>query len=147
MCDSHVVIKYVVWWYRLLVTSIFVVFAVFLVGTAFQSSELGGRVYASVGATFIIMLAIRAARGASIELTASEVIIRGMRVRQIPWAEIESVEVGQGSSVAFRAWRVPCLVLTSGAVACADEVRSRRTPSIVDDVVRDIRGRLSELGR
>jgi hypothetical protein len=84
---------------------------------------------------FAGVMLIRHLRGASVELGDDEVVIRGLRSRRIAWTQIRDVTVARGSSVTPFRWRVPEFVLVDGSLVLADEIRSLRVGTIVDDVV------------
>lgn len=138
MTERH----FTLWWYRILVTSVFVAFGLTLGASAVITNELGGRMFSLAGAAFMLGLGLRASRCASVVLNGNGVIIRGMRSHKIAWDELATAEVGIGSSVASFAWRVPCFALTDGTVLCADEIRSMRTPSLADEVTDAVREEL-----
>lgn len=135
--------RWVVWWYRTLVTSWSCFILLIMVDMSLSSERVGGRIFTGVVSLVLIALLIRALRSASVELSDAGIGIRGaLRTKRIPWSEIKAVHVSRGSSAYLLPWRVPGLELRDGSTVLADEFRSLRTPSKVDALVAEIRERL-----
>ncbi|MCB0976932.1 MAG: hypothetical protein KDB02_05685 [Acidimicrobiales bacterium] len=85
----------------------------------------------------------RSLRSATIEFRDGEVVLYGLlRNKRIAWYQVREVGVTRGTSAALLPWRVPFFTLDDGSTVLADEIRSLREPSIVDDVVAEARRRL-----
>lgn len=135
-------IVFVVWWYRLLLTSLFALFTALFGSFLVDGSNSVTTVLSSVSTVVTLGATIRSARAASIRLTDEGVVVRGIRVTTVPWADIAGARVGAGSTMFLSGWRVPCIELVDGDVVVADDFRSLRTPSVVDDVVEAIHEKL-----
>jgi hypothetical protein len=86
---------------------------------------------------------LRSLRASVVEFGAREVEIRGLfRTRRLAYNTIREAEVTQGSSAFLSDWRVPGFVLTTGKLVRADEIRSLRADTIVDEVVAEAKRRL-----
>lgn len=91
----------------------------------------------------VLFVAIRSLRSATIEFRDDEVVLYGLlRNKRIEWAQVRDVGVTRGTSAALLPWRVPYFTLDDGSTVRADEIRSLREPSIVDEVVGEARRRL-----
>jgi hypothetical protein len=91
-----------------------------------------------LSALFTVCAAVgyRSVQSATIELNESGIVVLpAFRRHRLPWERIVDVNVGAGSSAVGLAFRVPAFTLTDGSIIKAQGVRSRRTPSVVDDVV------------
>jgi len=118
-------------------------FAVALLALAVSSSNTAVAFWAAPWIAAMLVLVIRAARGATVEFTDHEIVVRGvLKTRRIAWDEVRSVGVVPGSSAALVPWRVPCFELRDGTAVRIDEIRSLGEPSLVDAVVADARHRL-----
>lgn len=134
---------FVVWWYRCLVAATFTLQGAVFLSLAIDSANSVTRVLGTASAVVMVGLVVRSLRCATVRVSDAGVVVQGLRVRRIPWRDIEGTGVGRGSTMLLGNWRVPCIELRDGAVICADEVRSLRERSIVDDVVGEIERRLS----
>ena len=135
---------YVVRWYRLLVGGymVFVSVASLVMAAQAVAADRQNLLLAPfVLAMFV--LALRAVRSATVEVSDVEVSVRGQfRTRRVALDEVVSVGVAAGSTMML-AWRVPYIELRDGSVIRMDEIRSQAEPSIVDDVIADIHGRIN----
>lgn len=135
--------RFVIWWYRALVTGFFGVVAITM------SSMLAPALPNPTAATLLLVglgpalfVTVRSARSATIEFRDDEVLLYELlRTKRIPWSRVREVGATGGSTLML-AWRVPYFQLDDGSTVRADEVRSLREPSIVDDVVAEGRRRL-----
>lgn len=135
--------RFVAWWYRSLQVGVFAFAALLLLSMIMSGGNNGAALFAALVLLLVLGLVVRAARSSSIELRNDEVVITGLiRTRRVDWSQVRTVEVTRGSSAAFVPWRVPCFELADGSTVVADEIRSLRTPSIVDEVVAEARRRL-----
>lgn len=138
--------EFVVWWYRLTLVGTFTFFAVLLLTLLPAArSNPAAVAYLGLASAAMIGVVIRALGSASIKMTDTEVIIRGMvRTRRLNWSGVRSVGVERGSSAAFLPWRVPYFEMKDGSVVLADDVRSLRADSLVDTVVAEARRRIRD---
>lgn len=135
--------RFVVRWYRAVLVSAFGFFAVLLLSLAASSDNIAAVLWVLVWLPLMLLLAVRAARAASVEFQADEVVIHGLlRTRRVAWSRVREVGVTRGTSAALLPWRVPCFELDDGSTVRADEIRSLREASIVDEVVAEARRRL-----
>lgn len=96
----------------------------------------------------VTFAAVRSTRSATIEFTDHEIVLyQLLRTKRLPWSDVRGVGVTQGTSMALVSWRVPCFELADGATVLADEIRSLREPSIVDEVFAEARRRLEREDR
>lgn len=137
--------RFVCWWYRLLCVGSLSLFSIILAVQSISAWPKPVAIAFSVATLLpLSWMVIRTTRTASVELRASHLIIRGLlRTRSIPWSDIEGADVGRGST-ALLTWRVPVVLLHGSGTIFIDEVRSRRSNTIVDDVVRSITSRLGD---
>lgn len=135
--------RFVVRWYRGVVSGAFGLFAVLLVSILLKSEAPSRSLWIVVPICFLGFLFVRGLRIAAIEFRAEDVLIRSFRgTKTIPVDQIERVDVVRGSSAALLPWRVPRFELRDGSAVIADEIRSMRSPSVVDDVVAEAIRRL-----
>ncbi len=90
----------------------------------------------------VAVLSYRLIGTASIELNDDEVVVRNLRTRRIPWSRIREVGVTRGSSAAGMRFRVPYFKLHDGSLIVAQDVRTRREGTVVDEVIAEARRRL-----
>lgn len=135
--------RFVVRWYRLVTAVFFGTLAITL--AAMVGPELSNPAAVTVGFPGVglaLIATIRSARSATIEFRKEEVVLHELlRTKRIPLSHVRSVGVTGGSTVML-AWRVPYFELNDGSAVRAEELRSLREPSIVDDVVDEARRRL-----
>lgn len=137
------VARFVVRWYRAVAVSAFGFFALLLLWMAASSDNIAVALWVLVWMPPMLFVAVRSLRSATIEFRDDEVLLCGVfRTKRIAWARIRRVDVGRGTSAALLRWRVPYFELDDGSTVRADEIRSLREPSIVDDVVAEARRRL-----
>lgn len=133
---------YIVWWYRLVLSSFFAGVGAYFVAMIIGAAEVAAAIFGLFGLVFSLGMLSRSVRCAAVHVDDNGVVIRGLRVRQIQWSAISGAHVDEGSSVLPIGWRVPCIDLKDGGVVCAHDVRSIRRWSIVDEVVHEIESRL-----
>ena len=93
----------------------------------------------------VLFVKIRSLRAATIEFRTNEVLLYGLlRTKRVAWSRVRKADATQGTSAALLPWRVPCFELDDGSIVRADEIRSLREHSIVDDVVAEARRRLQQ---
>jgi hypothetical protein len=137
------VVRYVIWWYRIVVAGSFGFFALLLLSLLVSADHLAAALFDSVALVLMVAVIVRACRCASIELRDTEIVIHGLlRTRRIAWTSVRAVGVTRGSSAAFVRWRVPYFKLDDGSTVRADEIRALRAPSAIDDVVAEAQRRL-----
>lgn len=135
--------RYVIWWYRIYMTSCFLI-GVPVFATLVDYSDVLGIVIGWSLTSVPFFITLRASRLGVIDLYDGEVVIYGLlRTRRIPWSEISAVDVGRGSNIVLLPWRVPSFELLDGSQILADEFRSFRKNSLVDAVVEESRKRIS----
>jgi hypothetical protein len=135
--------RFTLWWYRLVVVTFFAAASAAMASLLAAASELGARLYVGAGLVLMMAVLVRAARCATVELRDDEIVIRGLRTRRVRWSQVRDVGVTRGSSAALIRWRVPYLELDDGSTVRADEIRSLREGTVVDEVVEEVRRRLS----
>lgn len=144
--------RYVGWFHRLLIMVASGLFGALaftqLAEIATGDTSDGAVVVAAISGLVLggsIVIALRQSRCAVVELDKDGVlIVSWWKSRRLAWSDIVGVEVVRGSSAALVPWRVPGFELTDGSLVRVDEIRSLRTPSVVDSVVEDARRRLEE---
>jgi hypothetical protein len=135
--------RFVVWWHRAVLAGGFAFLAVLLLIGGVSSDNIAVTLWTLVWLPAMLYPAVRGVRAASIEFRADVVVIYGLfRTRRIPLCRIRRVDIARGSSVLPLPWRVPYFELDDGSAVRADEIRSLRAPSVVDDVVTEARRRL-----
>lgn len=128
---------FAVQWYRFMSALAFGVMTAFLTGGFWDASPVLG---VAVGAPFA-WLTVRACR-VGVVLSDAGVEVRGQfRTRRAPWSKVADVRWSSGSSMML-AWRVPVFILRDGGALKAEEVRSLKEGTIVDDVIEAAHGRL-----
>lgn len=143
MSDGALV-RFVVRWYRTMLVATFGFLSVLLLSLLSPGGNVATMLWVVAWAPLMLLLAIRATRAASVEFGGSEIAIRGLfRTRRIALARVRGVGVARGSSAALLPWRVPYFELDDGSIVRADEIRSFREPSVVDDVVAEARRRIN----
>lgn len=136
-------VRFVVRWYRAVAVSAFGFFAVLLLWMAASSDNIAVVLWVFVWLPPMLFVVVRSLRSAMIEFRDDEVLLYGVfRTKRIAWTRIRRVDVGRGTSAALLPWRVPYFEFDDGSSVRADEIRSLREPSIVDDVVAEARHRL-----
>lgn len=111
--------------------------------TASSTSNPAAVAYVVVAGSTLVFVAVRSLRSATIEFRDDEVVLYGLlRNKRIAWARVCDVGVTRGTSAALLPWWVPYFELNDGSAVRADEIRSLREPSIVDDGVAEARRRL-----
>jgi hypothetical protein len=142
--DSHEPrARYVVWWYRLSLLSAFTFFAALELILLLGARDAGGRVFIGVSLLVVVGFAARATRMGVLDLNDEGVVVYGLwRTRRLSWASIDEVGVTRGSSASLLPFHVPFFKLSDGSLIRAQEVRSLRTPSIVDEIVAAVIARL-----
>lgn len=137
-------LRFVVQWYRAVLVAFFgllVITMASLLASAISNPAAVAWTVVSGGA--VLFVAVRSLHSATIEFRADEVVLYGLlRNRRIAWARVRDVGVTRGTSAALLPWRVPYFTLDDGSTVRADEIRSLREPSVVDDVVAEARRRL-----
>lgn len=136
--------RFVAWWNRTLIVSIFVTLDVLMVPIVLNAERSTERWIVAICLLALFLVTVHVSRIAQIDLNEDEVVIHGWRTRRIPWPLIKEVGVTRGSSAALLPWRVPYLKLEDGSTVRADEIRSMRDPSIVDEVVAAVSRRLAQ---
>lgn len=142
---DHSVRRYGVLWYRTLVVLCCLGF-VMVIGAQLVSSWANPGAFVFITACFLCALALllRASRFATIELSATDITIRELvHTKRIPLSQIRDVRVGVGSSILRWKWRVPVFDLRDGSAIRADDIRSLRHDSVVDEVVAEARRRIA----
>jgi hypothetical protein len=139
-------VRFVVQWYRTVLVVFFGLASLTIVSLLVSSaSNPAAVVYFVVTGGALLFVAARSFRVATIEFREDEVRLYGLlRTKRIAWARVRDVSVTRGTSAASLRWRVPCFELDDGSIVRADEIRSLREPSIVDDVVSEARRRLQQ---
>ena len=123
---------FTVWWYRLML----VFFFAFAASTFGYSVAQDSLPLALVLTAPMVFLLVRSARCATVRLDDDGVEIRGLfRTRRAKWEDVQEVDVVDGSSTGLP-WRVPAFVLRTHVIR-AEEVRSLRDRSVVDEVVAE----------
>lgn len=137
-------VRFIVWWYRILLVGAFAVFGALLLSLGLRSPSVGGRVFSGVSLIPTVFILARATRTARIDLTVDGVVIYGLfRTRRMRWSQVRQVSVGAASSATPLPWRAPTFHLDDGTEVVANEVRSLSRESIVDRVVTEARRRQS----
>jgi hypothetical protein len=145
--ESEITSRYVLRWYRVVMTATAMFFGVVMISLTASTGHLGVKVWLVMWLLGVLFITVRAPRSATVEFSEHELVIRGVfRTRRIEWGLVRDARVGSGSSAALVPWRVPCFELEDGSTVLADEVRSLRGPSVVDDVVAEARRRLQSPG-
>lgn len=136
--------RFVVRWYRAVLVVAFGFYVVVGVVILSSATENPAALLSSgIGLVAFGVVAARSLRSATIEFRDDEVVLYGLlRNKRITWADVRDVGVTRGTSAALLPWRVPYFELDDGSTVRADEIRSLREPSIVDDVVAEARRRL-----
>lgn len=134
--------RFTLWWYRLMLLSAFGFFAVLLLSLLLAADNAVAMLYTGAGLVAMLLVAARVARSASVDLGEDEIVIRGLRIRRFAWGRVRDVGVTRGSSAALLPWRVPYFKLDDGSIVRADEIRSLREGTIVDEVVAEARTHL-----
>lgn len=137
--------RFVVRWHRAVLVAAFGFFTVLLLSLLSPGGNVATMLWVLAWAPLMLLLTIRAARAASIECGSVDIAIRGLfRTRRIALGRVRHVGVTRGTSAALLPWRVPYFELDDGSIVRADEIRSFREPSVVDDVVAAARRRINE---
>lgn len=138
--------RFVIPWHRAALVGTFGLFTVLLLSLAVSSDNVAVLIWVLVWLPLMVLLTVRSARATSIEFEADLVVIHGLfRTRRLAWNQVHDVGVTRGTSAALLPWRVPYFELNDGSSVLADEIRSLREPSIVDDVIAEARRRLDQL--
>lgn len=123
---------FTVWWYRLMLVFFFA-FAASTFGFSVAEDSLPWGLVLTAPMVFLL---VRSARCATVRIDDDGVEIRGLfRTRRAKWEDIQEVDVTTGSSTGLP-WRVPGFVVGNRVIR-ADEIRSLREGSIVDEVVAE----------
>jgi len=108
-----------------------------------RTSNVAAVAFVGLGLVFLTAAAVRSWQVPVVTMDDHAVVLRTfIRTRQIMWSDVRDVGVTRGSSAALLPWRVPYFEKTDGVVVTADDLRSLREPSVVDEVVTDARRRL-----
>jgi hypothetical protein len=136
--------RFVVRWYRAVLIAAFWFFVAVMAPLVASAAENPAALaFLVVAGCAVLFVAVRSLRSASIEFRDDEVVLYGLlRDKRIAWAQVRDVGVTRGTSAALLPWRVPYFALDDGSTVRADEIRSLRKPSIVDDVVAEAHRRL-----
>jgi hypothetical protein len=135
--------RFVVVWHRVLLVGGFGSMAGIIALMAATSSN-SAVVFSGLAVSApVFAVALRSLRSAAIEFRDDEVLVYGfLRTKRVPLSRVREAGTTRGTSAALLPWRVPYLRLDDGTVVTADDIRSLRTPSIVDDVVAEVKRRL-----
>lgn len=137
--------RFVVQWYRAVLMVAFWFFVVAM-GSMLASavSNPAAVAWFAIAAGALLFVAVRSLRSATIEFRDDEVLLYGLlRTKRVAWSKVRDAGVTRGTSAALLPWRVPYFEMDDGSTVRADEIRSLREPSIVDDVVAEARRRLT----
>ena len=136
--------RFVVRWYRAVLIAAFWLFAVLMASLAAAATQnIAALAFLVLAGGAVLFVAVRSLRSASIEFRDDELVLYGLlRNKRIALARVRDVGVTRGTSAALLPWRVPYFALDDGSTVRADEIRSLREPSIVDDVVAEASRRL-----
>jgi hypothetical protein len=134
--------RFTLWWYRLMLVGAFGFFAVLLLSLLLTADNVVAMLYTGAGLIAMLVVVARVSRSASVELGEDEIVIRGLRIRRFAWERVRDVGATRGSSAALLPWRVPYFELDDGSIVRAEEIRSLREGTIVDEVVAEARNHL-----
>jgi len=137
--------RFVVQWYRAVLVAFFWLLVITMASLLVSAmSNPAAVAWTVVSGGAVLFVAIRSLRSATIEFRDDQVVLYGLvRSKRIEWAQVRDVGVARGTSAALLPWRVPYFTLADGSTVRADEIRSLREPSIVDEVVAEARRRLA----
>jgi Bacterial PH domain len=140
-------VSFIMWPYRLVMAGFFVFAALMFVEMALIANVGGVALLPEyLGAIACVGLATRAGQAGRIDIGPDGVTIRALqRTRRLPWARIHEVRVVAGTSMLRSDVRVPYFDLGKGKGVRADEVRSMKPHSVVDEVVAECNRRLPPL--
>lgn len=136
--------RFVARWYQRTLVGAFGFFAVLMLSLASDAgSDPAAQAYIGLALALLIVAAVRAWQVPTITMNDQAVVVRSfLHTRQLPWTNVRAVGVTRGTSGALLPFRVPYFQMADGSVVRADEIRSLRTPSVVDEVVAEAERRL-----
>ena len=137
--------RFVARWYQRTLVGAFGFFAVLMLSLASDArSNPAALAYSGIALALLIVATARAWRVPTITMNDQVVVVRSFfHTRQLPWTDVRAVGVTRGTSAALLPFRVPYFQMVDGSVVRADEIRSLRAPSVVDDVVAEAERRLT----